>query len=395
MTFDYQYTPVPTKLMYCMDVNCRSTFFALLQLSTYFSNKENNNKDGWFFRTNARLEEDTNLSKNPLKGALHALFQKDIIDIKPEAKGKGRNQSACHYKINFKKFLDYDKLSLDECSPDGDMGIRTSNYKKKLSFRKQLPNKQPMTQQEQQPKEQPNQLPQRLPVELPKQRKSDNNINNIDKIDNLNNKNKIDNINNTCNNVIINNNDIVVTKDDFISSLDSSDDYFDSYSKDRDFYNKGLREEPRNEGKEIPREDGSLKDSESKYNSNSEEVKVNQGTDKAVSPDKSNGTEMGTPASKGACEKGESESSAAARRRQFSEQEIAEMKHTITDRMKEIVDSELGVTFLYNDEYFKCKNEVISCLMNIYQIDRAEALKKFEGVKDYFEKYLRNQYQMY
>ena len=92
MTCNYKFTRVPQNLYRCMDNNCRSTLVALVQLSDYYSNSENANKEGWFFRTNAMLEIDTNLSKNVLKGALDALYQNGIIEIKPQAKGRGKNQ---------------------------------------------------------------------------------------------------------------------------------------------------------------------------------------------------------------------------------------------------------------------------------------------------------------
>ena len=180
---DYQFTAVPTHLYKCMDNNCRSTLYTLIQLSTYFENKNGAAFDGWFFRTNALLEEQTNLSKNVLNGALDALFQEGIIDVIPQEKGKGKAQGARKYKVNFETFTKYDAISLDECScSNPDYGIVTLDYKKGAPSFQQRPQLE----------------------EQPRGGKSDNNIDTIDNTEIIDviEKQNIDNIDNT----LINNN---------------------------------------------------------------------------------------------------------------------------------------------------------------------------------------------
>ena len=43
----YQFTAVPTNLYQCCDINVRSMLSTLVQLSSYYADR-----DGWFFRTN-------------------------------------------------------------------------------------------------------------------------------------------------------------------------------------------------------------------------------------------------------------------------------------------------------------------------------------------------------
>lgn len=180
---DYQFTAVPTQLFLCLDNNCRSTLFSLIQLSSFYENKNENAFDGWFFRTNALLEEETNLSKNVLNGALDALYQAGIIDVIPQDKGRGKAQGARKYKVNFDTFTKYQSIPFEECScSHPDFGIVTSDYKKgapKFQHRPQL-------------------------EEQLKHGKSDNNIDNTDNTEILD-IIDIENINNIDNNLINNN----------------------------------------------------------------------------------------------------------------------------------------------------------------------------------------------
>ncbi|MCR5463194.1 MAG: hypothetical protein K6F06_01465 [Bacteroidales bacterium] len=173
-----------------MDNNCRSTLFSLLQLSSYYENK-NEAFDGWFYRTNALLEQETNLSKNVLSGALDSLYRAGIIDIIPQAKGKGKVQGARKYKVNYETFLKYQSIPFEECScSHPDFGIVTSDYKKgvpSFQLRHQL-------------------------EEQPKSGKSDNNI------DSINNTEIIDNIDNK--DIIIIDNSIINNKLDISSHFE-------------------------------------------------------------------------------------------------------------------------------------------------------------------------------
>lgn len=165
---DYQYTPVPTHLFKCMDNNCRSVLFSLIQLSTYYESKNEDAFDGWFFRTNALLEEETNLSKNVLNGALDALYQAGIISVIPQDKGRGKTQGARQYKVNYETFPKYQSIPFEECSCQHPrFGIVTSDYKKGApSFQ--------------------------LQPKLEEQLECGKSDNNIDNIDNITNKDNID-----------------------------------------------------------------------------------------------------------------------------------------------------------------------------------------------------------
>lgn len=183
---NYQFTAVPTQLFLCMDNNCRCTLFSLIQLSTFYESKNGTAFDGWFFRTNALLEEETNLSKNVLSGALDALYQAGIIDVIPQEKGKGKAQGARKYRVNYETFLKYQSIPFEECScSHPDFGIVTSDYKKGV----------PSFQHRHQLEEQP------------KCGKSDNNIDIIDNSESLD-IIDIETINNIDNSIINNRLDI-------------------------------------------------------------------------------------------------------------------------------------------------------------------------------------------
>ena len=196
-TLNYQFTPIPTQLFLCLDNNCRSVLFALIQLSTYFESK-GGITDGWFFRTNADLEAETGLSKNVLSGALDALYQKKIIGIIPQEKGKGKKQESRKYKVFFDEFLKYEETPIEECYKNPEHRIKTSDYKKGIpTFQQTLI---PTSQQTS------------LPTSQPTFGKSDNNIDNIDKLNNLNKENNI-----LLNSNLLNNN-ILYNKNHFFDS---------------------------------------------------------------------------------------------------------------------------------------------------------------------------------
>ena len=165
----YRFTPIPTNLYLCLDINCRSVLVSLIQLSQLYATD-----NGWFFRTNTDLEAETLLSKNVLSGALDALYQEGIIDIIPQEKGKGVKQHARKYKVNFDRFRDYEKLSLEDCMKNPDYAITTCDYKHGApSFQQSL---------------KPTSLQTSLPTSLPTSLQSDNNIENIDIEENIENK---------------------------------------------------------------------------------------------------------------------------------------------------------------------------------------------------------------
>lgn len=217
-TLNYQFTPIPTQLFLCLDNNCRSVLFALIQLSTYFESK-GGITDGWFFRTNADLEAETGLSKNVLSGALDALYQKKIIGIVPQEAGKGKKQESRKYKVFFDEFLKYEEIPIEECYKNPEHKIKTADYKKGIPTFQQI--LIPTSQQTS------------LPTSQPTFGKSDNNIDNIENIDKINNLDKENSIllksNLLNNNILYNKNhffdskSISVFKDKFEDEMNESE----------------------------------------------------------------------------------------------------------------------------------------------------------------------------
>ena len=173
----YRFIPIPTHLNMCLDNNCRSVLFALIQLSSFFADD-----NGWFFRTNADLEAETNLSRDVAKGALYALFLEGIIEVIPQEKGRGVKQESRKYKVNFDKFLEYEKMSVDDCMKNPEYRIETADYKHTaITFQR---TSQPTSIQTSELPSQPTSL------------QSCNNIENIDSRENIDNKETIYNIDN-------------------------------------------------------------------------------------------------------------------------------------------------------------------------------------------------------
>lgn len=120
---DYQFTKVPTKLFMCLDCNCRSVLFTLIQLSMLAD------EQGWFFRSNADLEAETKLSRKVIDGVLDALLRNGLIDFIPQQQGQGVKQTSRLYYVNFNSFLEYEKISIDDCIKNPKYQILTSDYK--------------------------------------------------------------------------------------------------------------------------------------------------------------------------------------------------------------------------------------------------------------------------
>lgn len=124
-SIDYQFTKVPTKLYMCLDNNCRSMLFTLIQLSSMYADEQ-----GWFFRASADLEAETKLSRRVIDGTLDALLRSNIIDFIPQQQGAGVKQTSRVYKVNHKTFLNYENISIDDCIKNPKYQIVTSDYKK-------------------------------------------------------------------------------------------------------------------------------------------------------------------------------------------------------------------------------------------------------------------------
>lgn len=119
---NYQFTQVPTNLFILLDNNCRSMLFTLVQLSSYYADK-----DGWFFRTYEDLEMESNLSKNLVEATIQTLFNHHIIEAKPTGYGKGKKPN--YYKVNFDNFAKYDEISIEDAMKNPDFKINTVKYK--------------------------------------------------------------------------------------------------------------------------------------------------------------------------------------------------------------------------------------------------------------------------
>ncbi len=82
---EYQFTAIPTNLMACLDINCRSMLFTLIQLDSYYADDE-----GWFFRTNEDLRAQSQLSENLVRATLSTLYNIGVVDVQTVGKGKSK-----------------------------------------------------------------------------------------------------------------------------------------------------------------------------------------------------------------------------------------------------------------------------------------------------------------
>lgn len=129
---NYQFVAVPLNLFYCLDNNLRSMLFTLIQMSTYRENEaiEKGKKwDGWFLAANRILADNSNLSENLVRVTLDTLYQNGIISIQSEGKGKGQNTPPNKIKVNWERFKDFEKESIDDCIQDPRLAIETLEYK--------------------------------------------------------------------------------------------------------------------------------------------------------------------------------------------------------------------------------------------------------------------------
>lgn len=126
----YKFTAMPVNLTACMDNNCRSMLFTLLQLSSYFENRskeENEVWDGWFFRSNADLQAQSRLSENLVRATISTLFRIGIVDVKLDVKSK--NQTPNRFKVNEVAMLTWEKYNIEDCIKNPDYAIMTDKYK--------------------------------------------------------------------------------------------------------------------------------------------------------------------------------------------------------------------------------------------------------------------------
>ena len=121
-TVGYQFTPTPKQLMHLLDVNCRTMLFALIDDSNYFANA-----DGWFYRTNSDLQNDSKLSKNLVTVTIDTLFHYCIVDVSCVGKGKGKKPNG--YKVNTDRFTFFEQLNMNTDIGRPENQIETVTYK--------------------------------------------------------------------------------------------------------------------------------------------------------------------------------------------------------------------------------------------------------------------------
>lgn len=128
----YKFTAMPVNLTACMDNNCRSMLFTLLQLSTYFENrkKEENKKwDGWFFRSNADLQAESRLSDKVVRAVISTFHRIGILEV--NSVGQSRGAFPNYFRLNTSRFVEWEKMSLEDCVKNPNYAVKTDNYKQK------------------------------------------------------------------------------------------------------------------------------------------------------------------------------------------------------------------------------------------------------------------------
>lgn len=120
----YQFTPIPTNLMACLDNNCRNMLWTLIQLSSYYADNE-----GWFFRTNEDLKAQSDLGEKVARACLSTLYSIGILEVKSVGKGNGKIPN--YYRLVCDRFADWEQISLEDCIKNPRYKIETENYKAK------------------------------------------------------------------------------------------------------------------------------------------------------------------------------------------------------------------------------------------------------------------------
>ena len=113
---------MPQQLASCLDANCNKMLSTLIGLHSILSNE-----DGWFYRSNLDLQDDTRLSETLVRATLDTLYQAGIIDIDCIGKGKGHRSNRIH--INFESFKVYQQYSFNDIRNNPDLWINTIKYK--------------------------------------------------------------------------------------------------------------------------------------------------------------------------------------------------------------------------------------------------------------------------
>lgn len=119
-----QWTAVPTNLFMCCDNNVRSMLFTMIQLSSYYANE-----DGYFFRTNADLQEESNLSEGLVRATISTLYEQGVLEVK--SVGASRGTIPNFFKVNDEAFKKWESKSIEDCMKNPLCKIATPDYKAK------------------------------------------------------------------------------------------------------------------------------------------------------------------------------------------------------------------------------------------------------------------------
>ena len=225
---DYQFVKIPLNLFNCLDNNCRSVLFSLIQLSSYYATEE---KDGWFYRSNDDLGAQCNISKNVMDAALDALYINHVIDVIPCEKGQGKRQVGKRFKVLFESFKEFEKISIEDSIKNPEYRICTVDYKKNRvrSYQLKLNSSSSSTSEL---TSIPTSSPTSSPTSELTSSQSDNNIYNIENKENTYNINNIEEIYNY---LIINKKSIFeegLDKLDYQLYSNSTMDFLDRYEKE-------------------------------------------------------------------------------------------------------------------------------------------------------------------
>jgi len=120
----YQFTPMPVNLTACMDNNCRSMLFTLLQLSSYFADE-----DGWFFRSNADLQAQSRVGNKMVIAILSTFHRLGILEVKSVGQSKGTIPNK--FRLRKDKFSEWEKIRLEDCVKNPQYHIPLDDYKQK------------------------------------------------------------------------------------------------------------------------------------------------------------------------------------------------------------------------------------------------------------------------
>lgn len=120
----YKFTAMPLNLAACMDVNCRSMLFTLLQLSSYYADEE-----GWFYRTNMDLQMQSRLSDKLVTEVISKFHRIGILEVQCVGQSKGKFPNR--FRLNQTKFLEWEKKSLEDCLKNPTLFIEKEDRKQK------------------------------------------------------------------------------------------------------------------------------------------------------------------------------------------------------------------------------------------------------------------------